>query len=508
MIRLKIIFIISALIATVAFGQQIININFALVNPGESKREIISKAAAIVPTPQQYEWQKLEFIGFLHFGINTFTDKEWGEGNESPKIFNPEKLNAEQWIRTLKDAGMKMAILTAKHHDGFCLWPSKFTEHSVKNSPWKNGKGDVVREFVNACRKYGMKVGLYLSPWDRNNPDYGDSPRYNEYYKNQLRELLTDYGEITEVWFDGACGEGPNGKKQVYDWQAYYRVIRELQPDAVIFGMSPDIRWVGTETGYGRETEWSVVPLDMSRFDPNKMEDSAYPLDEIFNPHDMTDYDLGSSEKLIASKGFFWYPAETDVSIRPGWFYHQSQDKEVKSPEKLVDIYFNSVGRNGVFLLNIPPDKKGLINENDIASLKKFSGIIKNTFSDNLASGSVVSFSEEEIGKPYSGIFGKDKFLQPEERSGEYIIQLKLSDKKNFDTIMLQEEIRRGQRVEKFHVDELTAGQWKKIAEGTTIGYKRLLKIPAVSTDRIRIVIEKCRAVPAISNVGLYKLKM
>ena len=277
---------------------------------------------APLPSPQQLAWQRHEFIAFAHFGINTFTDREWGEGKEDPRLFNPTEFDAGQWAAALQDAGVKLLILTAKHHDGFCLWPSKFTEHCVKNSPWRGGQGDVVREVVEALREKQIRVGLYLSPWDRNQPTYGDSPKYNEYFRNQLRELLTNYGAIDEVWFDGACGEGPNGKRQEYDWPSYYALIRELQPNALIAISGPDIRWVGNESGVARENESSVVTRD---------------------------------GQLV------WHPAECDVSIRPGWFYHPSEDDKVKSLATLADIYFKSVGRNSVLLLNIPPDRRGRI---------------------------------------------------------------------------------------------------------------------------------------------------
>lgn len=478
----------------------------AIINPSDTEQEIITKAANIIPTPQQYEWQKLEYIGFLHFGMNTFTDREWGEGTEDPKLFNPTNLNAEQWVKNLKEAGMKLAILTAKHHDGFCLWPSKFTEHSVKNSPWKNGKGDVVREFVDACRKYDLKVGLYLSPWDRNNPDYGDSPKYNKYFLNQLTELLTNYGEITEVWFDGACGEGPNGKKQVYDWQAYYRLIRKLQPNAVIFGMSPDIRWVGTETGYGRDTEWSVVALKLDSGDKQKITGSRTSLDEIYKPGDMTDYDLGSREKIKQSDLLFWYPAETDVSIRPGWFYHPAQDSLVKSVDKLVDIYFNSVGKNGVFLLNVPPDKRGLIHENDIKSLRGLKSVIDKTFTKDLSRNSkvIINGSSKQVSK--ESIMTNDKYWIGETDRKLTTLEFVMPQQISFDVVMLQEEIRIGQRIEKFHLEYWNGNSWIKFMEGTTVGYKRLLRFDPVTTNRVRLLIEESRSNPTLSNLGLFKL--
>lgn len=480
----------------------------AIINDMDTEEEVIRKAANIIPTPQQYEWQKLEFIAFVHFGMNTFTDREWGEGNEDPKLFNPTQFDAEQWAKTFKEAGMKLAILTAKHHDGFCLWPSKFTEHSVKNSPWKNGKGDVVKEFVDACRKYDLKVGLYLSPWDRNNPDYGDSPKYNQYFLSQLEELLTNYGEITEVWFDGACGEGPNGKRQVYDWQSYYRLIRNLQPNAVIFGMSPDIRWVGTETGYGRDTEWSVIPLKLDPTDKQKLTSERNSIDEIYKPGDMTDYDLGSREKFLNADLLFWYPAETDVSIRPGWFYHSSQDSSVKSVEKLVDIYFNSVGKNGVFLLNVPPDKRGLIHENDIESLRGLKNVIDKTFSEDLSHNSKVKINNNDNAFPKKSLFGEENFWSEEEGSSFSTIEFMLQHTLSFNVVMLQEEIRAGQRIEKFHLDFWNGVDWQKFAEGTTVGYKRLLRCDPVKTDRVRLVIEESRLNPTLSNFGLFKLSM
>ncbi len=285
--------------------------------------------------------------------MNAFTDKEWGEGTESPSIFNPTQLDTRQWAKVCKDAGMKMIILTAKHHDGFCLWPSKYTEHSVKNSPYKDGKGDIVGELARACREAGLKLGLYLSPWDRHEPTYGDTEAYNRYYKNQLRELLTNYGEITEVWFDGA--KGPNAKNMEYDWNGYYALVHELQPKAVIFN-GPDIRWVGNERGYARESEWSVMNRNEKPFDFIKA----------------TAKDLGSLEALGTGNHLIWYPAETDVSIRPGWFYHAKEDDKVKSVERLLDIYFSSVGYNSVLLLNLPPDRRGLIHENDVQRLREF----------------------------------------------------------------------------------------------------------------------------------------
>jgi alpha-mannosidase len=478
--------------------------NFVLIAPGDPVEKIVRSAATIVPSPNQLAWQEMEFIAFVHFGMNTFTDREWGEGTESPSLFNPSDFDARQWARVLRDAGLKMIIVTAKHHDGFCLWPSQYTEHSVKNSPWRKGKGDVVGEVAEACRETGLKLGIYLSPWDRHEPTYGDSPAYNEHFRSQLRELLTNYGEVGEVWFDGACGEGPNGKRQEYDWPSYYRVVRECQPKAVIFGMGPDLRWVGTETGYGRETEWSVVPVQIKE----GVTSPSTSLDDLFVPGDMTAEDLGSRGKIAAARALAWYPAETDVSIRPGWFYHASQGQEVKAPEKLIDIYFSSVGRNGVLLLNIPPDKRGLIHENDIRSLMGMRHLLDKTFGVNIASGAKVKTSSERGGHPVRSIMDEDKgtYWTTAEGVDSAALEFALPEKRIFDVAMLQEEIHVGQRVEEFSLEYWNGSDWIPFAQGTTIGHKRLLRFPEISTDKVRLTIAKSRTSPTLAAFGLFKL--
>jgi alpha-L-fucosidase len=477
--------------------------HFALIAPGEGIAAITQTAAHIVPSPNQLAWQEMEFIAFTHFGMNTFTDREWGDGTEDPALFNPTAFDARQWARVLKDAGMKMIIVTAKHHDGFCLWPSRLTDHSVKMSPWRDGQGDVVGEVAQACREAGLKLGIYLSPWDRHEPTYGDSPAYNRHFRDQLGELLENYGEISEVWFDGACGEGPNGKRQEYDWWSYYRVIRERQPKAVIFGMAPDLRWVGTESGYGRETEWSVVPVRIK--DTASSSDS---LDDIFIPGDMTAKDLGSRAKIAAARALSWYPAETDVSIRPGWFYHADQDEEVKTPEKLIDIYFGSVGRNSVLLLNVPPDKRGLIQENDIRSLREMKRILDETFSVNLAEGARVKATSEKKGHRAESILNADKtsFWTTPDGEERASLEFRLPERRTFNVTLLQEEIRAGQRVEEFLLEAWDGKTWQLFASGTTIGYKRLLRFPEIATDRVRLTILRSRTSPTLSAFGLFKL--
>jgi alpha-L-fucosidase len=454
-------------------------------------------------------WQELEFIAFAHFGMNTFTDREWGEGTEDPALFNPADFDARQWTRVIKDAGIKMIIVTAKHHDGFCLWPSRLTEHSVKRSPWRGGHGDVVKEVADACREAGLKFGVYLSPWDRHEPTYGDSPAYNEFFRRQLRELLTGYGEVAEVWFDGACGEGPNGKRQEYDWQSYYRLVRKLQPKAVIFGMGPDLRWVGTESGYGREAEWSVVPVQIRKpvgvagRSPNRLS-----LDELFVPGDMTADDLGSRERLESARALAWYPAETDVSIRPGWFYHASQDAEVKTPEKLVDIYFSSVGRNGVLLLNIPPDRRGRVHDSDIRSLAGMRRILDETFRTDFAAGAKIKASNErkDHGANFSVDHDSRTFWTAEEGTEAATLEIELRQEQTFNVIMLQEFIRAGQRVEEFALEAWDGREWRAFATGTTVGYKRLLRFPEVTARKVRLVIAKSRSSPALSSFGLFRM--
>jgi alpha-L-fucosidase len=450
-------------------------------------RAVLLKAAQVRPTPQQVAWQKLEFICFAHFGVNTFTDHEWGDGKEDPKLFNPTALDADQWVAACNDAGMKMLILTAKHHDGFCLWPSKYTEHCVKNSPWRGGKGDVVKEVADACRRGGIKFGVYVSPWDRHEPTYG-SDAYNDYYKNQLRELLTNYGPVTEVWWDGACGEGPNGKRQVYDWDGYTKLVRELQPNAVIFNMGPDIRWVGNENGLARESEWSVLPAADRMAHQKK--------------------DLGNRKYLVGAKELVWYPAECDVSIRPGWFYHASQDGQVKSIEQLVDIYYRSVGRNSVLLLNVPPDRRGLFHENDAARLRQLRAVLDETFKTNLAAGKPATADSTRDEKHAAGTItdgNPDTWWTPREGVIQASLEIDLGAPAAFDRAMLQEKITEGQRIEQFKLEAWDGNTWSEVARATTVGYKRLLRFPEVRASRVRIKILDSRDSPTLSEFGLFK---
>ena len=435
----------------------------------------VKLAAYVVPTKNQIEWQKLELTAFIHFGINTFTGKEWGDGNEDPELFNPTAFDAEQWVTTLQNAGFKMIILTAKHHDGFCLWPTNTTSYSVASSPWKNGNGDIVKEVRDACEKHNMKFGVYLSPWDRNAESYGDSPVYNEFFIQQLTELLSNYGEIHEVWFDGANGEGPNGKVQEYNWSRFYHVIDSLQLTAVKAIMGNDIRWVGNESGLGRETEWSVTPLQPGISD-------AIINENIRLNITTTAEDLGSRDLIEKSKTIYWYPSEVDVSIRPGWFFHAEENQQVKSLRELVDIYFQSVGMNSVLLLNVPPDKRGRIHEIDAERLRQFGVYINNTFSDEkLTDGEVTWRARAGDSREYNVIPGE-----------------------TINTVMLQEDIQKGQRVEEFTVEGLINNEWRELTKGTTIGYKRLLRFPDTEATKLRLTITETRDNANIQKFGAY----
>lgn len=437
--------------------------------------EKIDMASRLVPTPQQLEWQQMELTAFLHFGVNTFTGREWGDGTEDPNIFNPTELDCEQWVRTLKEAGFKMALITAKHHDGFCLWPTKTTRHSVASSSWKNGKGDVVRELRDACKKYGVKFGVYLSPWDRNASCYGDSPAYNQFFIEQLTELLTNYGEVHEVWFDGANGEGPNGKKQIYDWDAILKTIRRLQPKAVTAIMGDDVRWVGNEKGIGRETEWSATALTPGIYPRSGEQNKKL---GIYGKAK----DLGGRDIVARATELFWYPSEVDVSIRPGWFYHADQDSQVKSLSHLADIYFQSVGYNSVLLLNIPPDLRGRIHESDVQRLKEFSGYLKKTFARNYV------------------LKGDEAWHGTSGTAREYDVQKDAL----VNALMIQEDISKGQRIESFLVEAYKDGAWIHLAEGTTVGYKRLVRFSNTRPDCIRVTIRSARGIANVSAVGLF----
>lgn len=453
-----------------------------------------------VPSEAQLDWHRMELLAFVHFTTNTFTNKEWGYGDESPSIFNPTELDVDQWMTTLDNAGFKGVILTAKHHDGFCLWPSDYTEHDVANSPYENGEGDIVKEVSEAARQYGLKFGVYLSPWDRNRADYGE-PSYIEYYRNQLEEIFTNYGPIFEMWFDGANGGdgyygGANETRTIdrqtyYDWPTTIDLVRDLQPDPQVLFFSdagPDIRWVGNEHGYVDQTNWNTINND-----------TLYA-----GKAGITDL-LGTGSE----DGQKWIPAEVDVSIRPGWFYHPEEDSLVKTPEELFEIYMTSVGRGSNLLLNIPPDRRGLIHENDVESLREWRRMLNETFADNLAENAEATAdsyrgNHEDYAPEHLTDADGETYWATNDGITTGVLEVRLQETAEINYVVLQEYIRLGQRVRSFSVDVWQDGAWQPVAEETTIGYKRILEIDPVTTNRIRIQIEDSKASPVISNVEVY----
>ncbi len=468
--------------------------------------DYVKYAASVVPSERQIKWQETEFYSFIHFGMNTFTDSEWGNGNEDPELFNPENLDCRQWAKLCKLSGMKGMILTAKHHDGFCLWPSAYTDHSVRSSRWKDGKGDVVAECAAACKEFGLKFGIYVSPWDRHEPTYGTGEAYNKFFKNQLREVLTAYGELFCVWFDGACGEGKNGKKQEYDWEGYYKLIRELQPNATINISGPDVRWCGNEAGVCRKSEWSVVPYWHSNSEvvaAASQQNVSKPPKKI-NP---TALDLGSRKQIKKCSKLIWYPAEVDTSIRKGWFYHKNDDYTVKPLSKLMEIYYNSVGANACFLLNIPPTPEGKIHEKDIETLLSMGAQLEIDFNENLAEGSIITdnrhLDEKHTGQMALSYDPEEYWHSGENPEGSELI-LDLGDEYDIDKIVLGEHIRTGQQIEKFKLYAKLDGKWKKLAAETVIGYKRICRFDEIRVRYFKLVIEKARCFATISKFEAY----
>ncbi|HEC42985.1 MAG TPA: glycoside hydrolase family 29 [Bacteroides sp.] len=459
----------------------------------------ISEPDPVLPLPSesQIKWHEMEFYMFIHFNMNTFTNMEWGFGDESPELFNPTQLDCRQWARVASEAGMKGIILTAKHHDGFCLWPSKYTEHSVKNSPWKNGEGDVVKKLADACREYGLKMGLYLSPWDRNHADYG-SEEYIQYYRNQARELLTGYGEVFEFWIDGANGGtgyygGANedrkvDRKSYYDWPATFELVKELQPGIIIFSdAGPDTRWVGNERGWAGETNWCLLRRDE------------------FWPGSPGHKQLTSGHE----DGTHWVPSEIDVSIRPGWYYHPDQDEKVHSLEHLLDIYYHSVGRNGNLLLNFPVDTRGIIHEKDVEHVMKLARTLEQDFEHNLvfqkkaeATNTRGNRKEFSAGNVLDG--SVDTYWSTDDGITSASLTIDLGEEITFNRFLVQEYIPLGQRVQKFSLEVFSGGTWKEIASETTIGYKRILRLPAASASKIRLNINEAKACPLISNLEVF----
>jgi alpha-L-fucosidase len=439
-----------------------------LVPAGADADALADAAAAVRPTPRQLSWQQLGFTAFVHFGINTFTDREWGDGSEDPATFAPTDFDADQWATVFADAGMRGLVLTCKHHDGFCLWPTKSTSHSVSHSTWRDGKGDVVAEVAAACRRHGLAFGVYLSPWDRNCKAFGTAA-YQDLFLQQLRELCSDYGALFEVWFDGAhC---PADDPQVFDWQRAFRLVRELQPD---------VRWVGNEGGRAREHEWSVLPLDDA--DPGAFDESRAAWRSLWRLRERNQQDdLGSRKQLLGARRLCWWPAETDVSIRPGWFWHPREDAQVKAWPALRDLWYAAVGGNSQLLLNVPPDRRGRIADADATALHALGAVLRATFARDLGA--------DALAKNYA--FARELYFQKPQKVSVFDLREDLAGA--------------GQRVEAFRIDVWDGQQWKPLASGSTIGARRLLRVPPVETQGCRCWIEQSRGAPALAHFSVHR---
>ncbi len=456
------------------------------------------KACLPVPSKEQLAWHQMEMNAFIHFTTNTFTNKEWGYGDESPAVFNPDTVNTDQWVSVLKDAGFKGIILTCKHHDGFCLWPSKYTNHTIAQSPYIDGKGDVVKQLKDDCTSQGVKFGVYLSPWDRNRADYGE-PSYIEYYRNQLKELFTTYGPVFEMWFDGANGgDGYYGgakevrkidKRTYYDWPTTLKLVQSIQKDVIFFSdAGPGVRWCGNESGYVNETCWATITADTLY--AGKV----------------------GIENLLATgspDGNKWLPAEVDVSIRPGWFYHTSEDSLVKTADQLFDIYLKSVGRGALLLLNVPPDQRGVLHENDVKALEAFRSKLDHTFKDDLTEGAEIIAScsrgnsaDYQVANVLDG--DRNTYWCTDDTVIKASVEIKLKQESALNYLVLQEYIELGQRIKVFTVELKQDGKWEKVADATTIGYKRIIPLKGKVTDQVRITFEEAKACPVISTLAIY----
>jgi alpha-L-fucosidase len=450
------------------------------------------KPAVPTPTRAQLAWHETEFYLFFHFGPNTFTNLEWGHGTETEALFNPTDLDCDQWCRVAKLAGAKGVVVTAKHHDGFCLWPSKYSTHTVRESKWRNGKGDVLQELSDACRRYDLKFGVYLSPWDRNHPLYG-TPEYNDVYANTLTELLTGYGELFEVWWDGANGEGPNGKKQEYDFPRFEKIVKKYQPNAIIFSdIGPGCRWAGNESGTVNETNWCM--LDTVGFGRG----ATGPPGPIL--------------QTGQENGAAWIPAECDVSIRPGWFYHAEEDQKVKTPEALFDIYLQSVGRGANLILNVPPDRRGRIHERDSSHLAAFGATVQRDFANNLAFDKNASIANGSRSKTTRALTDGNQtsayHIKTTKNHQEGAVTVDLGEATVFNCVKLCEDSRYfGQNVKDFKVEIWDDKGWQRVAHSTTIGARKILVFPRVRASKLRITILKSKNKVRLSEVQVFNIK-
>jgi alpha-L-fucosidase len=451
--------------------------------PSPVAAQPVTSAVDVGPSRAQLQWQRMEMNAFVHFGPNAFTGAEWGSGREQPSIFNPKELDARQWVKAFKSAGMKGVVVTAKHHDGFCLWPTKESTHTVAASPWRGGKGDLLRELSDAARAEGLKFGVYLSPWDRNHPDYG-TPKYNDVFVRMLEDVLSNYGEIFEVWFDGANGEGPNGKRQVYDWPRFHEVVRRLQPNAVIFSdAGPGIRWIGNERGEAPLTNWAM--LDRDRYEPGTG----------------LSMDLPEGSEL----GKFYVPGECDVSIRPGWFWRAAENARVKSPRTLLRLYESSVGRNCTLLLNVPPDDRGLVHENDVKALAGMRALVDAVYGTSLVpAGAKATASSSRASHGPAALLDTDldSYWAPSVKQASATVDL--GAPVTFDRVRLQEYLANGQRVALFEIEAYANGAWTRIATGTTIGHTRVVATNVTTASQVRVRIHDSRGLPMLASISLH----
>lgn len=452
----------------------------------------------IVPSNRQLMWQQLEFYGFIHFGMNTMTDSEWGDGQASVDLFQLENLDTDAWIESMKMAEMKAVILTCKHHDGFCLWPSAYTDYSIKATNFASGKGDIVKQVAESCQKYGLKFGVYLSPWDRHDASYGKGDAYNDYYVNQLTELLTNYGDIFCVWLDGANGEGANGKVQEYDWERYYQTVRSLQPQAVISICGPDVRWCGNEAGVARKEEWSVVPktltLPQHTIENSQQEDEG----EFSRTVPEMAEDLGSREKVLSATSLAWYPCEVDTSIRTGWFYHESDDETVRSAQDLFTIYKQAVGGNSSLLLNVPPTPQGNFHELDNQALKGLGKKIRQFYTQSCS-------REFEVGTS-SGNFTLGKTWRSDLSDECPSLTISLPDATDLCGVLLQEDITDSQRIESFEIYADISNDWVLLSIGTTVGYKKIVEFDKIQTKQLKIIFKAFREYPTLKDLAVLKV--
>ena len=464
-----------------------------------AKKAAWERAASIAPSPRQLAWQQLEFYAFIHFGVNTFTDSEWGDGMEQPDVFFPEALDTRQWAREIKNAGMRGIILTCKHHDGFCLWPSRYTDHCVRASKWRGGQGNVVREVAEACRAEGLRFGVYLSPWDRHEKTYGSGRKYDDFFVHQLEELAGDYGDIFCFWFDGACGEGADGRKQYYDWERYYATIRRLQPGAVISVCGPDVRWCGNEAGHCRPSEWSVVPAQLR--DAERIASLSQQADDraFARLVRSEEEDLGSRKAIREKKELVWYPAEVNTSIRPGWFYHSAEDAQVRTPEELFDIYLKSVGGNAAFLLNIPPDRRGLLADADVQCLRTLGNYVRDLQQGpGMAADRIMADTwMEEHPVEMALDDGENNWWQAERGHETACITLHFAEKIQVRYVTLMEQLTVGQRIEAGEI--LLDGT--HAADFTVVGHKRICSIEAREASTVTIRITASRLEPTLQFI-------